>query len=160
MAKVVIKNHLLQKMINIKIQPDLFVQYKNGNILSKIYLEIENVYFPEKEWVDFSVIIMTWWIDEILKIEDNYGEIHEFFFMDGLFKFTLSKDTDKWIMLLYNDDIVVAEYHNIKIDDFINQVNKATNALLKSIDKKDFVVNKDIVYLNRLHRTLLEQKGM
>lgn len=46
-------------------------------------------HFPEKEWSDFPVVILSWWIEGLREIES--GRSHSFHgsFMDGPFEFVV-----------------------------------------------------------------------
>lgn len=61
-------------------------QGSSGLITGEIYFEENNIYFPEKGWNDFPVIILGWWINSFLELVKQNSETFEFCFMDGPFK--------------------------------------------------------------------------
>jgi hypothetical protein len=61
----------------------------SGLITGKISIKIEEQYYPEKEWNDLILTILSWWADELESfISDNSKEVN-FLFMDGPFEVKL-----------------------------------------------------------------------
>ncbi|OCG11732.1 hypothetical protein A9G24_09460 [Gilliamella sp. App6-5] len=77
-------------MIDLIINPDSIRVSKSKvstQIFSEIYFQIGNIFFPEKKWDDFTVIILSWWLKEACKIKKNNIAKAHFSFMDGPFYF-------------------------------------------------------------------------
>jgi hypothetical protein len=77
-------------MIDLIINPDSIRVSKSKvstQIFSEIYFQIGNIFFPEKKWDDFTVIILSWWLKEACKIKKNNIAKAHFSFMDGSFYF-------------------------------------------------------------------------
>jgi len=58
---------------------------KSGSILGKVYFCIGNEFFPDKDWSDFVVVVLGWWVEEISKIEVGKTKTFTLNFMDGPF---------------------------------------------------------------------------
>ncbi len=73
-----------------------------GAINGVISLRVGDCYFPEREWNDFPVVILKWWLDEMSLLwrgqqEDKDGIACAF--MDGDFYFTVSeRKEERWII--------------------------------------------------------------
>ncbi|OCG74006.1 hypothetical protein [Gilliamella sp. Occ4-3] len=81
-------------MIDLIINPDSIRVSKSEvstQIFSEIYFQIGNIFFPDKKWDDFTVIILNWWLREACKIKKNNiakkNNVAHFSFMDGPFYF-------------------------------------------------------------------------
>ena len=61
-----------------------------GTVIGSIYLDVNGVMFPEKNWKDFPFILFGWWWDGLMKL--NADPSAEFLFMDGDFEFILEKN--------------------------------------------------------------------
>ena len=69
----------------IVIEVDLDSLEKRTNIMGNICFSIDyHRYFPEQDWSDFVVIILSWWIRSCKGIIiSEIGRTYEFDFMDG-----------------------------------------------------------------------------
>lgn len=80
-------------MANLKIHIDpLSVESSShGQVTGKLVLEIEDKYFPDKDWNDFVLIVLHWWIEAIksLKYEDDIF----LRFMDGPYGWKLHRQS-------------------------------------------------------------------
>lgn len=67
-----------------------------------ISLRVEDCYFPEREWSDFPVIILKWWLDEMsLLWRGQQGDKDGIrcAFMDGDFYFTVTeRNGERWLI--------------------------------------------------------------
>lgn len=57
----------------------------NGLITGEIYFKINDYYFPERNWNDFLVIILGWWVNSFINAIKTNANKFEFHFMDGPF---------------------------------------------------------------------------
>ena len=54
------------------------------NIIGGIYFKVEDEFFPQKEWSDFAVVILAWWIESIIRgSKSKINSSCELLFMDG-----------------------------------------------------------------------------
>ena len=76
----------------IALDPQTFQQSREGgNVTGVIFLRLEVGDFPEKNWSDFPVIILCWWIDAWLQLETPTRREVQWRFMDGPHSVTLTK---------------------------------------------------------------------
>jgi hypothetical protein len=48
-----------------------------------VYFDFGVACFPEERWKDFAVVITTWWLDAVQRLEKGIDQEVELFFMDG-----------------------------------------------------------------------------
>ena len=90
-------------------------RYSSEKIFGNIYLNSAYRYFPEKDWNDFVVIILGWWIDSLAKLHSNQSSEEIFNFMDGSYAFLIKKIDTKLCHLIFYDtgnDVVIEEIIN------------------------------------------------
>lgn len=56
---------------------------KNKLVTGIVFFDFEKYQFPQKEWNDFVVVILTWWLDALKNIVAKGYKAEEFRFMDG-----------------------------------------------------------------------------
>jgi hypothetical protein len=68
------------------------VSFRKGanNITGVIYIELGNIAFPERGWNDFPVVIVTWWLQALIKLLAGTPSEQTFLFMDGPFEFRVA----------------------------------------------------------------------
>jgi len=82
---------------------EIINSWKNNRpIITSITIKINSNYFPSEDWDDFSVVILNWWLENIIAhcegqlLSDNN-------FMDGPFLFRTRVDGD-WIEISFYED--------------------------------------------------------
>lgn len=72
-------------MIDIVVNANTLEMSKtSGNIVGEIYFNIDGKVFPDRNWSDFVVIILTWWIEAVSKVNTkNELDSFKLTFMDG-----------------------------------------------------------------------------
>jgi hypothetical protein len=73
------------------------IKNKNDKITGKICFYIDNNYFPDSDWNDFLVVVLNWWINNLLRINNNLN--HDFMFMDGPFLVRINVENKEEIKL-------------------------------------------------------------
>jgi len=73
----------MEQIISIEVDVDS-LEY-NQNIIGNIYFVVDyHRYFPDDEWSDFVVIILSWWIESFKGLlVSSIGQTYKFEFMDG-----------------------------------------------------------------------------
>lgn len=71
--------------INLNILEKTLHKSETGNISGEIFFKIDDDYFPEKNWNDFPVDILCWWIDSFIEFYTQKKDSVELYFMDGPF---------------------------------------------------------------------------
>ena len=76
----------------IKVDLQSFRQIREGgNVTGVVFVELESGAFPETGWSDFPVIILGWWTDAFLQLEEPTTREVKWRFMDGPHELTLTK---------------------------------------------------------------------
>lgn len=88
----------------------------NGQVTGKIFFSFEGIYFPEKDWDDFVVIIINWWLEQVLIAKSDEDSEIELVFMDGPYSLVVKRKDG-------NDASIVCLSRNTSIQEYI--VNKA-----------------------------------
>ena len=66
----------------------------HDKILGKISWHSKSFDFPSKDWSDFVVIILCWWLDELVEFNRHQLTMAEFWFMDGAYMVRLHRKND------------------------------------------------------------------
>ncbi|MBA4495931.1 hypothetical protein ACFO25_01575 [Paenactinomyces guangxiensis] len=127
------------KIINVIINEDSLKMTSLESITGDIYFAVGDEYFPEPDWLDFPVVILTWWCQEILALT-TYSEKCKFLFMDGPL---LARGTKK------GNDIIELEFvqerlngdeklftATCSIKQFKKSLLRASKKLLRAIEEK------------------------
>ena len=70
-------------------------QYSHGAIVGKIWFQAGRVAFPEENWIDFVVTVLTWWSDALCTLMSSPGTDAEFLFEDGPFELRARSHQDR-----------------------------------------------------------------
>jgi hypothetical protein len=76
----------------IVVDPATFRMSKMGLVTGMIHIQINGRSFPEKDWDDFVIIILNWWLKELILSISKGADTFNCLFMDGPFSFTVKKD--------------------------------------------------------------------
>lgn len=129
-------------MIILHITVGEFSKTSLGNITSGVYFEINNNFFPEKNWNDSVVLVLNSWLDEIIKMKTSNGDNGSFLFMDGPLKFTINRFENLYLFKGYNQHKNVIN-EQIEYEEFITTVISAAIKTLNIVREKEWQ-NKDI----------------
>lgn len=133
----------------------------NEQIFGVLFINIdESWFFPEKNWDDFILIVLEWWSDAIINvIQDTEAE---FLFMDGSFAFKSIpiKDNNKIINLIFFHKNI--EVKNIIVNkfDFVIEVKKSINILLKNLYTIGYNKNEDCQSLEKKFKIISKKSKL
>lgn len=80
-----------------------------NNITGVISLRVNDHYFPEREWNDFPIIILDWWLTNLLSLwrdEPDTADGVDCLFMDGDYSYRVTPHDDRWSIDFTDDEIV------------------------------------------------------
>lgn len=128
-----------------------FITKNTNNIVSTIYLEIDEKVFPDIEWTDFSIVILHWWNEEFIK-QVSGKEKGRYEFMDGPFYFELtSNSSDVYSLSIFEEKA----YHvdeifktNISKHNFFSTLLKASDKILTTCKEVRYE-NNDVLSLKK-----------
>ena len=71
--------------VRVVVKEDSLHRSSYGSIVGVIYIAFDEQGFPEVEWSDFPVILLSWWLDAAAVFLDRPNVVTELRFMDGPF---------------------------------------------------------------------------
>lgn len=77
--------------MDIALEPKAFARAQSGAITGPIWLRHEGIAFPEKGWSDFPVIVLGWWLTQLLALGQG-ARSALCSFMDGPYDFSVSTE--------------------------------------------------------------------
>jgi len=146
--------------IDIKIIPETLMLTRGNMITGEIYFTTKSDAFPEKEWRDFVVVILTWWYDAIINILKNkQNEMTEtLYFMDGPFMIKAVIVSDDLLTLNFIERVSSGEQIvftiNTSINEFKNTLLRSGNELLIELNERGWYSD-DIDAFKVRHQSLL-----
>jgi hypothetical protein len=124
---------------NICINTNEMIRYKNGKVLGIIFCQFGTVYFPDKIWTDFTVIILSMWIEALIRLIEKSSTNEIFFFMDGPFLMEIELDNANTCNITLLDTNHNEEFHcTTTIDNLINQIINAADKIINACEKKQW----------------------
>lgn len=78
---------------------------ERGSIVGRIWLVLDDYAFPERGWSDLVVVVLCWWIEQLLQVESEDGAAMTLLFMDGPYSVRLREpsEDDVWSVSLLRD---------------------------------------------------------
>ena len=64
---------------------------RSRSVTGVIYFDFGGKHFPGEEWSDFPVVITTWWLEALEKLQRGFDSEVKLFFMDGPYWLTLTR---------------------------------------------------------------------
>ncbi|GGD64359.1 hypothetical protein GCM10011514_30410 [Emticicia aquatilis] len=129
-------------MIILQISVGEFSKTSFGSITSGVYFEVNKKFFPEKDWNDFVVVVLSFWLDEIIKMKTSNCDNGSFLFMDGPLKFTIDRVGNLYFFKGYNRNKNILD-EQIEYEEFITTIISAAIKTLNIVREKEWQ-NKDI----------------
>lgn len=72
---------------------------EGGSAAANIWIELDEISFPSKNWSDFAVIIMAWWSEALLRLIRNESDREIVDFMDGPYAVEISRVANEILLL-------------------------------------------------------------
>ena len=69
----------MSDQFQVKLDPSSLTRSSTGSITGTLYLSLDTAPFPSREWSDFPVVILPWWLDALRDLE----HVAILKFMDG-----------------------------------------------------------------------------
>ena len=78
---------------------------QKGSIVGRVWLVLDDYAFPEPAWSDLIVVVLGWWIEELLQIQSADQPTMNLLFMDGPYSVRLRapSEGDAWAVSLLRD---------------------------------------------------------
>ncbi len=125
----------------------------NRLITGQIWFDVEKEAFPDNRWVDFPVIILGWWLENLKPLVFAKETLCECRFMDGpyLFKVLIEDDLNWQITFIESrlSENICATVTNINHKDFLQMLLKLTKDVVAFCEKQKWE-SKDVDILSEL----------
>ena len=120
----------------IQVDNNSIAKYKDS-ITGVLYFDFSGVFFPEKGWNDFIIVLINNWLESSHNILRGITESEEFYFMDGPFFMRVRKIENEICIaeLIENHTDILMEFR-ISITDLFNEVLKKVTSLSKYCKKQ------------------------
>jgi hypothetical protein len=79
-------------------------QSTKGSITSVVYVDFGTISFPDDRWNDFVVVVVTWWLSALEKLERGIEREVVLQFMDGPYRITLTRHGATTVLLRCIED--------------------------------------------------------
>ena len=129
-------------------------------VTGEVYFAVssENFFFPEENWNDFIVIVLTWWHHSLIRIKHSQPKItEELIFMDGSFSVEVTKINDELAALAFiHEKLSSTEIEHtctVNISQMIESLLQSTNELLKVIHQNHWQ-SEEIEELEKVYEIL------
>jgi hypothetical protein len=128
---------------------------KKGEVTGEIYFRVDDTYFPQVNWNDFIVVILTWWNKAISQLESSpVGVSANFSFMDGPFNIRGKKKENGNLSLDFirrnSNGEDVSNSIDVNILELRRLIQGVSKKVLKVIRDKKFSTNEDIDELEKI----------
>lgn len=128
-------------MIALRVDEKSLTRSKSGVVWGNIWLEIDDLTFPEKAWSDSILGVLRWWFEGLL-LPRKSGESVKFPFMDGPYLIELQFEDEGLLSLRAFEDrsneVTVAEGVMTSAD-FKAQVIDAAAKIIRECDARGWV---------------------
>jgi hypothetical protein len=108
-----------------------------NKIFGNIYFENENIVFPERQWNDFILIVVNWWLESLSKFVADKSLSVELFFMDGSFSIKINRLDDNILKLYFVSENQIKGTETVLMRNFVKDFLKEANTLIRFINKLD-----------------------
>ena len=101
-------------MFSIIVKNDVF--FSNHTLTTGIYFAIDELCFPDAEWTDYTVTILSWWCKALYKIYDKARAKARFIFMDGDCYIECNKSKDLLHLRMFLNHTLMQDVSVLKRD--------------------------------------------
>ena len=122
--------------VKVAVENDFFLgtlHMGSRSMTSTIYFDFINETFPNAEWTDFSLVILCWWIRDIISNRNNDHAKFQLWFMDGPFRVDCVKEMEKIHMKCVRFEIETVKIYAEKTVDFREFMRELRNAATRLI---------------------------
>jgi hypothetical protein len=132
--------------MKIIVDPNRLKLTSHNNIVGVIYVQMEDVFFPDADWYDFPVRILGWWSNNLFYVIQNCD--NDFLFMDGPFGFSLKMKNENDILISFHTDRKETLTHSTSLVHFTKELIQASQLVLDKASQNEWH-NTDIDVLLR-----------
>lgn len=134
----------------------------SGNVIGVIFFEIDGFYFPENNWYDFVVRLLSWLSESILNLKSKIEEDLDMPFMEGCYKVELALDKKELCKInfiegekLAGDKEIIHKSITVPLNDVIDEVTKACEMIIRMRESKELEFDLDYEELLEAYHSLV-----
>jgi len=121
--------------LHARIQPTPSESTRIGTALSGLlFIEVDGVYFPARNWGDYVLPVLGWWIENAMRLNLPDSEVKNIF-MDGPYAFRLrrSANSDDVRLTFQDGDLVLPGEYTISYKRYLAAHRGAAKGILNEI---------------------------
>ncbi|WP_127530923.1 hypothetical protein [Paenibacillus kobensis] len=135
-------------MIGVQVNESSLEKSSRNAITGEIYFQFHEVCFPEPNWNDFVVILLTWWNKSIRLLETaSIGNKVNLYFMEGPYYVQGEKRDSENVSLSFirrnKNNLCIMYSIETEISSLKKSIVSASNITLKEIRNKGWI-NEDV----------------
>jgi len=129
---------------------------QKGSIVGRIWLVLDDHAFPERGWSDLVVVVLGWWIEELLRTESTDDTTMTLLFMDGPYSVRLRApaEGDVWSVSLLRDrgpaDRKREAVGSTDLGEFAAAVLTVAREVIAACRQKGWSDDREVLRLSRL----------
>ncbi|TQR39153.1 hypothetical protein [Brevibacillus brevis] len=141
-------------MVSVVIDESTLEVSSRKTITGEVYFQFGDSVFPDSNWNDFVVVILTWWNKSIKILEtSSVGTSQDFNFMDGPFYVRGVKENSAEISLHFTrrnkEGLEVIASVGTEIDSLKKSIVNASRKVMKEINTNNWLTD-EVEELKRL----------
>jgi hypothetical protein len=143
------------------IKRDTLYVNSSGNVIGVIFFKVNGFYFPENNWHDFVVRLISWLTESTFNLKNKIKENLDMPFMEGCYKVEVALDKNNLCKIdfiegekLAGDKEIIHKSISIPLDTLINEVKKACETLLTIKNSGDLDFKNDYEELKKSYELL------
>ncbi|MGQ0762665.1 MAG: hypothetical protein ACT4OT_11735 [Acidobacteriota bacterium] len=142
------EHSLIRRSFTVTVEPEAFI--KRRLVSGPIWLEGDGKHFPSKDWTDFPVAVLGFWLTNLTPLILNQQTLCECPFMDGPYEFDVRANSAQgWILSFVEHDadakIIVHEF-KVRPEVLIASVLSSAQAVARFCRQAEWV-DKDLLEL-------------
>lgn len=72
---------------------------RHGLVTGAVYFVLDGYAFPERDWSDFPVVVLSWWLEKAAAMLEGRSQSVDFQFMDGPYMVVATCEADRSLRL-------------------------------------------------------------
>ena len=84
-----------------------FMRQSHRSVTGRIHVALGDFPFPARDWNDFVVVVLGWWLESVLSIRRNGTRAVQCLFVDGPYSFSIQPDGQQWSVTLIRNETVI-----------------------------------------------------
>jgi hypothetical protein len=127
-----------------------------GSIVARVWFVLDDHVFPERRWSDLIVVVLGWWIEELLRAQSTDETSMTLLFMDGPYSVRMREPSegDAWSVSFLRDrgpaDARRAAVGSADLEEFGRSLLTAAREVVVTCRARGWADDPEVVKLGRL----------